>query len=50
MLKRILVAAAATAFLSATALPIQLQPAEAAMTCKEAAKAKFPKATTTPVA
>jgi hypothetical protein len=43
MLKRILIAAAATAVLGATALPIQFQPAEAAMTCKDAAKAKFPK-------
>jgi hypothetical protein len=42
MLKKMLIAAAATAILSATALPIQLQPAEAAMTCKDAAKAKFP--------
>ena len=43
MLKKMLIAAVATAVLSATALPIQLQPAQAATTCKDAAKAKFPK-------
>ncbi len=42
MLKKILIAAAATAVLAATALPIHVQPAEAAITCKDAAKAKFP--------
>lgn len=43
MIKKILIAAAATAVLSAAALPVQLQAAETAVTCKDAAKAKFPK-------
>lgn len=43
MLKKILIAASATAIMAATALPIQFTPAEAAVTCKDAAKAKFPK-------
>jgi hypothetical protein len=44
MLKRLILASAATAFVAATALPIQVAPAAAeGMTCKQAAKAKFAK-------
>jgi hypothetical protein len=42
MLKKVLFFALATGFIAATALPLQIAPAEAAMTCKEAAKVKFP--------
>ena len=43
MLKKILFAVVATAFVAATALPMQIAPAAAeAVTCKAAAKAKFP--------
>ena len=44
MLKKVLFAVIATAFVAATALPIQVAPAAAAegMSCKQAAKAKFP--------
>jgi hypothetical protein len=43
MLKKVLFAAVATALVAATALPMQFTPATAgAMTCKAAAKAKFP--------
>jgi hypothetical protein len=43
MLKKVLFAAVATALVAATALPIQFTPATAGtMTCKAAAKAKFP--------
>jgi hypothetical protein len=43
MLKKVRFAVVATAFVAASALPIQLAPANAAgMSCKEAAKAKFP--------
>ena len=43
MLKKIMFAVVATAFVAATALPFQVAPAAAeAMTCKAAAKAKFP--------
>ncbi len=43
MLKKVLFAAVATAFVAASALPLQLAPAHAAgMNCKEAAKMKFP--------
>jgi hypothetical protein len=41
MLKRVILAAVATAFVAATAMPVALTPAEAATTCKQAAKAKF---------
>jgi hypothetical protein len=44
MLKRMILAAVATAFVAATALPVQVAPAAAAgMTCKQAAKAKYAK-------
>jgi hypothetical protein len=42
MLKKVLLAVVATGFIAALALPVQFTPAEAAMTCKEAAKVKFP--------
>jgi hypothetical protein len=41
MLKRVILAAVATAFVAATAMPVALTPAEAATSCKQAAKAKF---------
>jgi hypothetical protein len=41
MLKRVILAAVATAFVAATAMPVALTPANAATTCKQAAKAKF---------
>jgi hypothetical protein len=41
MLKKVLLSLAATAFVAALAVPVQVVPAEAAMTCKAAAKAKF---------
>jgi Ni/Co efflux regulator RcnB len=44
MIKKLILAAVATAFVAATAIPIQVAPAAAeAMTCKKAAKAKFAK-------
>ena len=42
MLKKMLFAVLATALVAAVALPVQFTPAEAALTCKEAAKVKFP--------
>jgi hypothetical protein len=43
MLKTLLLAAAAAGFLAVGVLPLDLSPAQAAqMTCREAAKAKFP--------
>jgi hypothetical protein len=42
MLKRMILAAVATAFVAVLALPVQFAAAEAAMSCKQAAKAKFP--------
>jgi hypothetical protein len=47
MLKKVLFAAVATAFVAATALPLQISPAAAGAaaggtSCKEAAKAKYP--------
>jgi len=42
MLKRVILAAVATAFVAVSAMPVALTPAYAAMNCKEAAKAKFP--------
>lgn len=43
MLKRVIFAAVATAFVAAVALPAGFAPASAAgSTCKQAAKAKFP--------
>ncbi len=43
MLKKVLFAAVATALVAAVALPVQFSGAEAAViTCKEAAKLKFP--------
>jgi hypothetical protein len=41
MLKKVLFSVVATALVAALALPVQFAPAEAAMTCKAAAKAKF---------
>jgi hypothetical protein len=41
MLKKVLFSVVATAFIAALAVPVQFAPAEAAMTCKAAAKAKF---------
>jgi len=44
MLKKLILAALATAFVGATALPIQVTPAAAEnMSCRHAAKAKFAK-------
>jgi hypothetical protein len=44
MLKKMIFAAAATAFVAAFSLPMQPAPATAAVvTCKQAAKMKFPK-------
>ena len=43
MLKKVLFAVVATALVAATALPLQISPAAAGgVTCKEAAKAKYP--------
>ena len=43
MLKRMILAALATAFVAAFALPVQIAPAAAeGMSCKQTAKAKFP--------
>jgi hypothetical protein len=42
MLKNVLFAVVATGFVSAFALPVQFTEAEAAMTCKDAAKMDFP--------
>ena len=42
MLKKVLFAVVATGFVTALALPVQFSAAEAAMTCKEAAKMDFP--------
>jgi hypothetical protein len=43
MLKKMLLAAVATGFVAALALPVQFTPAEAGMlSCRHAAKAKFP--------
>jgi hypothetical protein len=43
MLKKVVFAVVATAFVAVTALPFQIAPAAAeAVTCKAAAKAKFP--------
>ena len=43
MLKKVMFAVVATAFVAATALPFQIAPAAAeAVTCKVAAKAQFP--------
>ena len=43
MLKKVMFAVVATAFVAATAIPFQVAPAAAAAeTCKAAAKAKFP--------
>jgi hypothetical protein len=42
MFKKLLLAAIAAGLVSATTLPLQIAPAQAAMTCKEAAKMKYP--------
>ena len=42
MLKKVLFAVVATGFIAALALPVHITTAEAAMTCREAAKVKFP--------
>jgi len=41
MLKKVLFSVAATALVAAIAVPVQFAPAQAAMTCKAAAKAKY---------
>lgn len=43
MIKNVFFAAIAAGFVAAVALPVQVTPAEAGMTCREAAKAKFTK-------
>jgi hypothetical protein len=43
MFKKVLFAAVATGLVAAVALPVQFTPAEAGMTCKQAAKVKFAK-------
>ncbi len=42
MFKKLLLAAIAAGLVSATTLPLQIAPAQAAMTCKEAAKMMYP--------
>ena len=42
MFKKLLLAAIAAGLVSVTTLPLQIAPAQAAMTCKEAAKMKYP--------
>ncbi|MGH6865235.1 MAG: hypothetical protein ACREDO_03445 [Methyloceanibacter sp.] len=43
MIKKIVFVAVATAFVAAAVVPLQFSPADAeTMTCKEAAKAKYP--------
>jgi hypothetical protein len=42
MLKKVLLVAIAAGLVSAVSLPLQIAPAQAAMTCKEAAKMKYP--------
>lgn len=42
MFKKVLFAALATALVTAVALPVQFAQAAAAMSCKEAAKMKYP--------
>jgi hypothetical protein len=42
MLKKVFFAAVAAGLVTATTLPLQVAPASAAMTCKEAAKMKYP--------
>ena len=42
MLKKVLFAVVATGFVTALALPVQFTAAEAATTCKDAAKMDFP--------
>jgi len=41
MFKKVLFAAVATGLVAAVALPVQVTPAEAGMSCKQAAKVKF---------
>jgi hypothetical protein len=42
MLKKVLLATAVTGLIAGIAVPIQTSPAQAQMTCKEAAKLKYP--------
>jgi hypothetical protein len=42
MLKKVLLATAVTGLIAGIAIPVQTSPAEAQMTCKEAAKMKYP--------
>ena len=42
MFKKLLLATVAAGLVSAATLPLQFTPARAAMTCKEAAKMKYP--------
>jgi hypothetical protein len=42
MFKKLLLAAIAAGLVSTATLPLQIDPAQAGMTCKEAAKMKYP--------
>lgn len=42
MFKKLLLAAIAAGLVSSTTLPLQIAPAQAGMTCKDAAKMKYP--------
>ncbi|MEZ5829303.1 MAG: hypothetical protein R3D30_15490 [Hyphomicrobiales bacterium] len=42
MIKKLLLVAVAAGLVSATTLPLQIAPAEAAVTCKDAAKMHYP--------
>jgi len=42
MFKKLLLAVVAAGLVSAAALPLQIDPAQAGMTCKDAAKMKYP--------
>ncbi len=42
MLKKVLLASAVTGLIAGIAVPVQTSPAQAQMTCKEAAKSKYP--------
>jgi hypothetical protein len=42
MFKKVLLAVVAAGLVTATSLPLQITPASAAMTCKAAAKMKYP--------
>jgi hypothetical protein len=42
MLKKVLLATAVTGLIAGIAVPVQTSPAQAQMTCKDAAKLKYP--------